>query len=72
MATDMVTTPMTTKGQILFAAGCGIITILIRLVGGYPEGVCYSITADECGYTAIDRYIFPKKFGSLPEPAIRR
>ncbi len=72
MATDMVTTPMTTKGQILFAAGCGIITILIRLVGGYPEGVCYSILLMNAVTPLIDRYIFPKKFGSLPEPAIRR
>ena len=72
MATDMVTTPMTTKGQILFAAGCGVITTLIRLYGGYPEGVCYSILLMNAVTPLIDRYIFPVKFGSNPEPAKRR
>ena len=71
MATDMVTTPMTTKGQILFAAGCGILTVLIRLYGGYPEGVCYSILLMNAVTPLIDKYIFPVKFGSLPEPVKR-
>ena len=71
MATDMVTTPMTTKGQMLFGAGCGIITVLIRLYGGYPEGVCYSILLMNAVTPLIDRYIFPVKFGSLPEPVKR-
>ncbi len=66
MATDMVTTPMTTKGQILFAFGCGLLTTLIRLKGGYPEGVCYSILLMNAVTPLIDRYIFPVKFGSLP------
>jgi len=72
MATDMVTTPITTKGQILFAVGCGVITVLIRLYGGYPEGVCYSILLMNAVTPLIDRYIYPKKFGSIPEPAKRR
>ncbi len=71
MATDMVTTPITTKGQVLFAAGCGIIVVLIRLYGGYPEGVCYSILLMNAVTPLIDRYIFPVKFGSLSEPAKR-
>lgn len=71
MATDMVTTPMTAKGQVLFAAGCGILTVLIRLYGGYPEGVCYSILLMNAVTPLIDRYIFPVKFGSLPEPVKR-
>ncbi len=71
MATDMVTTPMTTKGQILFAAGCGVITTLIRLYGGYPEGVCYSILLMNAVTPMIDRYIFPVKFGSNPETGKR-
>ena len=66
MATDMVTTPMTAKGQMLFAAGCGILTVLIRLYGGYPEGVCYSILLMNAVTPLIDRYIFPVKFGTLP------
>jgi len=71
MATDMVTTPFTVKGQILFAFGCGIITVLIRLYGGYPEGVCYSILLMNAVTPLIDRYIFPVKFGSTPEPEKR-
>ncbi len=71
MATDMVTTPLTTQGQVLFAFGCGLITVLIRLYGGYPEGVCYSILLMNALTPLIDRYIFPKKFGSLPEPVTR-
>ena len=43
MVTDMVTSPMSRRGNVLFGIGCGIITLLIRLKGGYPEGVCYSI-----------------------------
>lgn len=43
MATDMTTTPLTNKGKLIFGLGCGCITALIRLKGGYPEGVCYSI-----------------------------
>ncbi len=43
MATDYATSPMTTKGKLIFGAGCGILTMTIRLFGGYPEGVCYAI-----------------------------
>jgi electron transport complex protein RnfD len=63
MATDMVTTPITRKGKIIFAAGAGAITVLIRLVGGYPEGVCYSILLMNCVTPLIDRYIQPTQYG---------
>ena len=63
MATDMVTTPITRKGQIIFGVGCGAITVLIRLVGGYPEGVCYSILLMNCVTPLIDRYVQPARFG---------
>ena len=43
MATDYVTTPVTAKGRVLFGMGCGLITALIRLFSGMPEGVMYSI-----------------------------
>ncbi|MDD5116850.1 MAG: RnfABCDGE type electron transport complex subunit D, partial [Candidatus Omnitrophica bacterium] len=43
MATDYVATPLTIKGQVIFGAGCGLITAVIRLWGGYPEGVSYAI-----------------------------
>lgn len=63
MATDMVTAPMTVKGQVIFAAGAGIITALIRLIGGYPEGVCYSILLMNSLTPLIDRVTKPKIFG---------
>lgn len=63
MATDMVTTPITRKGKLIFAAGAGALTVLIRLVGGYPEGVCYSILLMNCVTPLIDRYIQPIQYG---------
>lgn len=63
MATDMVTTPITRKGKLIFAAGAGAITVLIRLIGGYPEGVCYSILLMNCVTPLIDRYIQPTLYG---------
>ena len=63
MATDWVTTPVTKKGRIIFGAGCGILTVLIRLKGGYPEGVCYSILLMNCVTPLIDRYTKAKVFG---------
>jgi len=63
MATDMVTIPITHKGQIIFAIGAGMITVLIRLKGGYPEGVCYSILLMNAVTPLIDRFVQPKKFG---------
>lgn len=64
MATDMVTIPITMKGQVIFAVGAGIITVLIRLKGGYPEGVCYSILLMNAITPLIDRLIKPKRFGA--------
>ncbi|HEY8891123.1 MAG TPA: RnfABCDGE type electron transport complex subunit D [Clostridium sp.] len=64
MATDMVTIPMTKKGQIIFAIGAGAITVLIRLKGGYPEGVCYSILLMNAVTPLIDRFMKPIKFGA--------
>ena len=63
MATDMVTAPMTVKGQVIFAAGAGAITALIRLIGGYPEGVCYSILLMNSLTPLIDRVTKPRIFG---------
>jgi electron transport complex protein RnfD len=63
MATDMVTTPVTFKGRLLFGTGCGILTVIIRLWGGYPEGVSYSILLMNLTTPLIDRYTKPKVFG---------
>jgi electron transport complex protein RnfD len=67
MATDMVTSPVTYKGRIIFGVGCGIITVLIRLVGGYPEGVSYSILLMNLTVPLIDRYTKPKVFGEVKQ-----
>ncbi len=64
MATDMVTIPITIKGQIIFAIGAGTLTVLIRLLGGYPEGVCYAILLMNCVTPLIDRVVKPVKYGA--------
>ena len=63
MATDMVTTPITPKGRFIFALGCGILTALIRKIGGFPEGVCYSILIMNTTVPLIDRFTKPTRFG---------
>ncbi len=63
MATDMVTSPVTFAGRIYFGIGCGIITVLIRLIGGYPEGVSYSILLMNLATPLLDRLTKPKVFG---------
>jgi len=64
MATDMVTSPITGRGQIIFGAGCGVLTAVIRLLGGFPEGVCYSILIMNTLVPAIDGWTRPRKFGA--------
>jgi len=64
MATDMVTIPITRRGQMIFAVGAGALTAIIRLKGGYPEGVCYSILLMNSITPLIDRLFPPVKFGS--------
>lgn len=63
MATDMVTSPVTKKGHILFGIGCGVLTAVIRLFGGYPEGVSFAILIMNAFVPLIDFYIRPKSFG---------
>jgi len=65
MATDMVTSPVTKKGRIYFGIGCGVITVVIRLVGGYPEGVSYSILLMNIIVPLLDKYTVPKSFGEV-------
>ncbi len=66
MATDMVTTPITSSGQVIFALGCALITALIRLVGhGFPEGVAYSILLMNTATPVIDRYTRPRTYGTV-------
>ncbi|MDI6641754.1 MAG: RnfABCDGE type electron transport complex subunit D [Elusimicrobiota bacterium] len=63
MSTDPVTTPITNSGKIVFGFGCGLLTMLIRLKGGFPEGVCYSILIMNMFTPFIDKITKPKGFG---------
>ncbi len=63
MATDMVTSPVTRKGKWIFAVGCGVLTLLIRVKGGYPEGVSYAILLMNTVTPLIDSYTKPKIYG---------
>ncbi len=63
MATDYVTTPVTKRGQLVFGIGCGILTMVIRLFGAYPEGVSFAILLMNAATPLIDRYMKPVTFG---------
>lgn len=63
MATDYVTSPTTPWGRVVFGAGCGLLTALIRVYGGFPEGVCYAIILMNCLTPLLDRYLLPGRFG---------
>ncbi|WP_339054628.1 RnfABCDGE type electron transport complex subunit D [Fusobacterium animalis] len=65
MATDMVTSPITGKGRVIFALGIGILVSLIRIKGGYPEGTAYAILIMNGVVPLIDRYVRAKKFGGV-------
>lgn len=65
MATDYSTTPITAKGKVIFAIGCGILTALIRVKGGMPEGVSYSILLMNIMTPIIERFTKPKVFGEV-------
>jgi electron transport complex protein RnfD len=64
MATDMVTSPMSVKGQIIFAVAGGILCGAIRVFGAYPEGCSYSILIMNAFVPLIDKYAKPKRFGT--------
>lgn len=64
MATDMVTSPMSVKGQIIFAVAGGILCGAIRVFGSYPEGCSYSILIMNAFVPLIDKYAKPKRFGT--------
>lgn len=63
MATDYVTSPMTKKGMAIYAVGIGVITILIRVWGAYPEGVSFAILIMNATVPLINKYVKPKRFG---------
>ncbi|WP_207682656.1 RnfABCDGE type electron transport complex subunit D [Desulfonema magnum] len=62
MATDYVTSPTQKTGKLIFGAGIGALTVLIRLKGGYPEGICYAILLMNSLTPALDQWFRPKRF----------
>jgi electron transport complex protein RnfD len=64
MATDYVTTPLTKKGQVIFGIGAGTIVVLIRMIGGYPEGVAFSILLMNAFTPLIDRVTKSRVYGT--------
>lgn len=65
MATDYATTPLTTKGKIIFGVGCGLITFAIRQFASMPEGVSFSILVMNCLTPLIDRFTAPRALGAV-------
>lgn len=69
MATDMVTSPITFRGRILYGIGCGVFTVVIRLFGGFPEGVSFAILLMNLTVPLLDRYSKPAVFGKAARRA---
>ena len=65
MATDYATSPITPLGQIIYAAGCGVLTILIRQFAAWPEGTMFAILLMNLVTPLIDKYIKPRVFGEV-------
>ncbi len=63
IATDYVTSPLYPKGKLIFGAGVGILTMVIRLWAGYPEGVSFAVLLMNATVPLLDRYTKPAKFG---------
>jgi electron transport complex protein RnfD len=68
MTTDYVTSPLLPWGKVIFGAGAGLITVLIRKFGTYPEGVCYSILIMNCAVPFLNK-LLPRKYGYIPKKA---
>lgn len=64
MATDYTTSPVTWKGRLIFGFGCGLITVAIRFLGAYPEGVSFAIMIMNLLVWYIDRVTLPRRFGA--------
>ena len=64
MATDYATSPVTPKGQWIFGLGCGVLTVVFRYFGIFPEGVTYAILLMNALVWIIDRFTTPKRFGT--------
>ncbi|MBS4031069.1 MAG: RnfABCDGE type electron transport complex subunit D [Clostridiales bacterium] len=65
MATDMVTSPVAPRGKLIFGIGCGVMTMLVRLYGIYPEGVTFAILLMNAVTPIIDNLTLPRKYGEV-------
>ncbi|MCG7918929.1 MAG: RnfABCDGE type electron transport complex subunit D, partial [Candidatus Thiodiazotropha taylori] len=63
IATDLVTSPVSIRGQILFGAGCGLLIYVIRTWAGYPEGVAFAVMLMNACTPLIDHYLKPRIYG---------
>ncbi len=70
MATDYTTSPMTTKGQIIFGIGCGVLTYTIRTWGAFPEGLTYAILLMNLCVPLLDRYFKPTVYGTSKQKEV--
>ena len=66
MATDYVTSPMTPKGQLIYGIAIGVLTVIIRNWGAYPEGMSFAILIMNAFTPLINNYVKPKRFGEVP------
>jgi len=67
MATDYVTSPMCAKGQLIYGVAIGVLTVVIRNWGSYPEGMSFAILIMNAFTPIINTYVKPKRFGEVPE-----
>jgi electron transport complex protein RnfD len=63
IATDLVTSPVSTSGQLLFGAGCGLLVYVIRTWASYPEGVAFAVMLMNACTPLIDHYVKPRIYG---------
>jgi electron transport complex protein RnfD len=66
MATDYVTSPMTAKGQLIYGVAIGVLTVVIRNWGAYPEGMSFAILIMNAFTPLINTYVKPTRFGEVP------
>lgn len=71
MATDYTTSPVTPRGQVLYGVGCGLLTVLLRYYGSYPDGVGWAILTMNCLVWLMDRAGMPRRFGVERFTAVR-
>lgn len=72
MATDCITSPITPRGQLIYGVCCGLLTVLLRYFGAYPDGVGWAILTMNCTVWVLDRLGMPRRFGERRFVASRR